>query len=112
MSRLLLSNEDYLNLVLIHGECDRVVNRTIRCFQQRYPDRPKPTKDTLYRIQKNLKDYGSFQKKVTNKARPVTKKEDNMVNVIAYFTAHSNASINDAERDLGLKRWSIFKILH
>lgn len=112
MSRLLFTNEDYLNLILIHGECGKVIQRTLRCFQQRYPDRPKPSKDTVQRIMKNLIDSGSFKKKVVNKARPVTQNEDNQINVIAYFTAHPSASVKDAERDLGIKKSSILKILH
>lgn len=111
MSRLNLNNEDYLNLMLIYGECSRVMNRAVRTFQERYPDRPKPSRDTIRRLIRNLREHGSFTKKVV-KGKPVTDNEDNNINVMAYFTAYPVASLKEAVRDLDISSVSIFRILH
>lgn len=112
MARLGLTNEDYFNLIVTYGECGKVIDRTIRCFREKYPDRPEPTRDTLIRIIKNMKDHGSFVKSRKFKNCSVTKKEDNEINVLAYFRAHPAASIANASTDLGITKSSVFKILH
>lgn len=37
-ARLNYSNEDYLNLFIIYGECDRVLKRTCDTFATRFPE--------------------------------------------------------------------------
>ena len=70
MPKNLFSNKDYLNLIIIYGQCDKVISRTVRTFQERFPDRPRPTKDTVTRVLKNLLDHGTFR--ITK----IKKKED------------------------------------
>ena len=112
MSRLNLTNEDYFNLLIIYGECDKVVSRTVRIFHERYPDRPRPSKDTLLRTIKNLKNHGSFRMSKVPHVKPVTGNEDNIVNIIGYFTAYPTSSLKEAIRDIGVSRSSILRVLH
>jgi hypothetical protein len=39
--RLNYTHEDYLNLFIIYGECNKVVSRTCDIFAIRYPDKQK-----------------------------------------------------------------------
>lgn len=110
MARLELNNEDYLNLLLIHGECDRVVTRTCALFAIRYPDRPRPTRDTVKRILSNLTQFGCFKAKV-KKVKPVVNNIDNEINVLGYYAAYPEASLRCGARDLGVPMTSIQRIL-
>lgn len=63
MARLGYTNEDFLNIIVIYGECNKVVTRTCDTFADRYPEKPKPTHDTISRLLNNCKNLGSFTNK-------------------------------------------------
>lgn len=111
MARLGYSNEDYLNLLIIYGECDKVLTRTCDMFALRYPDKPKPSRDTLNRLIENCKNFGSFKPK-QERVKPITNDEGNEITILAYFRVYPNASLRDAEREIGLPKSSIANILH
>lgn len=110
MARLQLNNEDYVNLILIHGECDKVVSRTCALFIRRYPDRPRPSHDTVKRVIKNLKEYGCFEAK-NLKVKPIVDNNENEINILGYYTAFPEASVRNGERDLGISMKSIHRVL-
>ena len=110
MSRLNLNNEDYLNLLFLYNETGKIVSRTCRLFSERYPNRPRPTKDTVNRILNNCKNYGSF-KKPFKKTKPVVDNEDNEINTLAFFYSHKDAGLREAEKHLGIPYKSIDRIL-
>lgn len=112
MSRLGFTNEDYFNLFVIYVESEKVITRAVRIFRERFPNRPRPTFDTVSRMINNLKNEGSFTMITKRNSRPVTEDEENQIMVLAYFAAHPTASINDCQRNVGLGRSTIWKILH
>lgn len=111
MARLGFSNEDFINLMLIYGECDKVFNRTCAVFIERYPEAPRPTPDTIRRMLFNCRTHGSFKTKKLRRIRPVIDDQINEVNVLAYFNAYPEASLRNAERDLDITYVSICRIL-
>lgn len=111
MARLGFSNEDFLNLIIVYGECDRVLNRTCDVFAERYPNVPRATPDILRRLLSNCRNFGSFKTTTMNKIKPITENEENVINILAYFTAYPQASLNDAQRDLGIQYVSIYRVL-
>lgn len=104
------SNTDILNLFYIHGECGRIVNRTCRVFNSRYPTLSPMTRGKFVRIEERFKLNGSV-KTTRNDQKPVTENEDNAINVLAYFHAYPRSSIPAANRDLGISSSSIHRIL-
>lgn len=104
------SNNDILNLFYIHGECSKVVDRTVRTFNERFPHLPPMNKTKFKRIQSNFLRFG----KVTcsrRKSKPVTGKEENQEMVLAYFHANPESSIPAASQDIGLPYTPIQRIL-
>lgn len=110
MSRLGFSNEDYFNLLVIYGECAKVIKRACETFRARYPNRPNPTHDTLTRLIHNCKTHGQFVGK-HERIKPVVDNEENEVTVLGYFTAYPGNSLTDANGDLGIPEISILRIL-
>ncbi|KAI4460161.1 transposable element tc3 transposase-like protein [Holotrichia oblita] len=78
------SNNDLLNLFYRHGECGRIVRRTCRLFNERYPDLPTMTPEKFGRIETRFIATGNVRA-TQNNLKPVTDNEDNMVNVLAFF---------------------------
>ena len=105
------SNEVLMNLFILHGQCDQIIARTCRKFNEMYPDLQPMNKRKFGRIQNNFINYGSKLKAERTLPKPVTSDEDNVINVLAYFHAYPQASIRSAEDDLGLSYASIQRIL-
>lgn len=105
------SNNDILNLLYIHSECQKIVSRTCRLFNQRYPNLPPMTRGKFRRYESNFLQTGSVNR-TKNYTKPVTGNEDNHVNVLAYFEAYPRNSIPAASQDLGISVMSIQRILN
>lgn len=110
MARLGYTNEDFLNLLLIHGECNRITARTCRVFTERYPNKEPPNHNTVKRLMKNCTEFGSFKEK-PNKNKPLVDNEVVEVNVLAYFSAYPEASISQAITNLRYSYGTIHRIL-
>ncbi|MVN24212.1 hypothetical protein GO639_03360 [Staphylococcus aureus] len=105
------SNEVIIILFIIHGQCDRIIARTCRKFNQMYPELTPMNERKFVRLQNNFLNYGSMLKAPSTLPKPVTSNEDNTVNVLAYFYAYPEASIRSAEKDLGVSHASVQRIL-
>lgn len=110
MSRLGYTNEDFLNLIIIYGECHRILDRTCRVFAERYPERPAPNRNLINRLLHNCREFGSFTHKVIKKS-PVVDDEDAAITVLGYFSAYPKNSVSDAERDLRYAKSTVHRIL-
>lgn len=94
------SNRDVLNLFFIHGECNKILDRTCRTFNERYPNLPHMTKKKFRKIESNFLRFGNALTK-KNVQKLVTNNEQNEINVLAYFNVHPNASVSAASVDSG-----------
>lgn len=56
------SNAVIMNLFILHGQCDKIIGRTCRKFNEIYPDLPKMNIKKFIRIQNNFRDFGSTLK--------------------------------------------------
>lgn len=110
MASLEFNNDDYVSMLLIHGECGQFAKRTCREFARRFPEKSRPTVDTVNRLIYNLKNYGSF-KCEGKKVKTVVDDNDNEINVLGYFHVYPQASVRDGERELGISKSSIHRIL-
>lgn len=111
MSRLGYSNEDFLNLLIIYGECNRIASRTCRVFHERYPQLPKPNNNVINRLLKNCRLNGTFHPKVIRR-KPEVDDDDNNITVLGFFYAFPNASLHEAEREIGIPYVTIYRILN
>lgn len=94
------TNIEILNLFYIHGECNKIVNRTCRTFNERYPNLPPMTKLKFRKIEATFIRSGAV-KKTRNVQKFVTSSDDNQINILAYFNTFPNSSISAASSDLG-----------
>lgn len=104
------TNIDLLNLFAIFGECSKIVTRTCRTFNTRYPNVRAITPKIFRRIYGNFEARGR-QNAVRNKAHPITSNEETEINVLAYFRAYPQASIRSAQDNLGVSVSSVHRIL-
>lgn len=100
------SNTDMLNLFYIHGECNRIIQRTCRVFNERYPHLTRMTRKKFQRIESNFLQFGRV-KSASIRQKPMTNNEVNEVNILGYFNAYPERSIRSAVQDLGLTYYAI-----
>jgi len=105
------SNEDILNLFIIHGECNRILLRTCITFNERYPLLPPMTAKKFRRIQSNFRRFGNVRAE-RNIPKPVTSNEDNIVSVLTYSSANPSSSLRSAVEEVGLSYSSNQRILN
>lgn len=104
------SNTDILNLFYIHGECGKILSRTCRTFNERYPNLQPITKGKFRRMESCFLNTGSVKVK-KNYTKPIVEVEENEVNVLAYFHAYPRSSIVSASGEMGISSMSIHRIL-
>ncbi|XP_071054645.1 uncharacterized protein [Onthophagus taurus] len=109
-ARLNYTNEDYLNLFIIYGECNKVLTRTCDTFAARYPQKRKPSPNTLKQIIYNFKTHGSVKGKVLKK-KPIVDNENVEIAVLGYFNAYPTISLRQVSKESGLSKSSIHRIL-
>ena len=65
--RLNFTGEDYLNLFMIYGECNKVISRTCDLFATIYPLKQKPTPNTVKKIIENFRNFASVKTTLAEK---------------------------------------------
>ena len=109
-ARLNYTHEDFLNLFIIYGECDKVISRTCSTFATRYPEKRKPSPNTVKRILENFKNYGSVKAKMQRR-KPIVDDENIEIVILGYFHAFPRMSLRQAALESGLCKDSIHRIL-
>lgn len=104
------TNQEILNLFFIHGKCDKVISRTCRMFNENYPHLPPMTTSKFRRIEENFLRFGRIGY-ISNRPKHAVDNEEGEVNTLAYFEANPNASLRAAEKDLGISRCTVQRIL-
>lgn len=105
------TNAVLMDLFIIHGQCNKIISRTCRKFNEKYPNLPQINNRKFIRIQNNFVNFGSSLTAPKNMLKPVTSDEVNEVNVLAYFHANPQSSIRRAEQDLNVPYSSVQRIL-
>lgn len=104
------SNYEILDLFYIHGECDRIISRTCRAFNEKYPHLPSMTEKIFRKYVSNFQSFGCVRAPKEYKRR-VVDDEENEISVLTYFEANENASIRSAAHEIDLDRNSVHRIL-
>lgn len=102
IANLKLNNEGYVNLLLVHCECDRVVTIRFTWFVTRYLDLPQSTRKNVNRILKNLKRV--------EKVKHIVDNTDHIINILGYYVGIPEASLHCDKRDLGIQISSVQRI--
>lgn len=104
------TNTDILNIFYTHGECNKIIERTVRTFNNKYPHLVPLTKSKFRKIERQFIRDGQVRVKRVRQ-KPLTENEDIKTNVLAYFHAEPNLSIRKVEADGQISYSSIQRIL-
>lgn len=105
------SPSDCIDMLLIFGECQKNCRQAQRLYQERFPDRPIPSRMTFSRVEEKLRT-GSFPSTIKHRhhTRSV-RTEDLEINVLAYIIIHPHVSIRTLAEEVGVSKSNVQRIL-
>lgn len=105
------SNDQYCEMVLLYGECQRNSVQTALQYAIRFPNDPHPTSRTIRKVVHRLRETGSTRRRprsVNSGMRTRIPVED----VLGYALAHPHSSTREISQHCGLGRNRVWEILH
>lgn len=109
----LFTPSEYVDMLIIYGECRKDCRRARNLYRVRYPDRPAPSKDTFKNIEQKLRT-GSFPNGKAKQEAPrkkLVQTDDNRINILAYLQINPHASIRCLVEELGISKSTIQRVL-
>lgn len=106
----LFTANDYVDMLLIYGECQKNSRDARRLYQERFPERPTPSHRTFENVERRMRT-GSFPSpKNSNHSRPV-RNEANTINVLALVAMNPHMSVRGISEEMNISRSSVQRIL-
>ena len=100
-----------VDMLLIYGECFQNAKQAEQRYAERFPERRHPTRPTFTNIVSRLRETGSLSPRKRIRNKTVTN-EAAEVAVLAAVAINPHASSREMEREIGISRTSVLRILH
>lgn len=105
------TNEEAFDMLRIYFQCFENAAIASRQYALRYPLRRHHSRMVFRRLALRLRQHGQVQPTPTLRRNRRVRREDNIINVLAYIHADPHLSIREISRDLGISYGSVQKIL-
>lgn len=106
----LFTPNEYVDMLLIYGECRKNSRNAKALYQERFPERRTPSHMTFAMVEEKMRQ-GSFpNSKHSHHDKPI-QSEQNMVNVLAYVAVNPHVSIRTIAEEIGVSSSSVHRIL-
>lgn len=106
----LFTPNEYVDMLLIYGECKKKSRDAQRLYRERFPDRPTPSLCTFANVERKMRT-GSFPtSRGSQHARPV-RNETNIINVLALIVLNPHVSVRGISEETGISKTSVQRIL-
>lgn len=111
MARYVYDFHDYFNLLRLYFENDQQENRAAVAYRVEYPGRGLPDRNVVRGLVDRLRNHGQMMP-IYGGGRPRTSRTvENAEAILDYFEADGTVSIEDAERELGIHKSTIYRVL-
>lgn len=103
--------DEYVDMLMIYGECRRNSRRATELYRNRFPDRITPGKNTFAYVEQKLR-HGSFPtgKHQNPRRRPIAT-DDNVINILAYIQVNPHISTRSLQQELGISKSTVQRVL-
>lgn len=106
----LFTPNEYVDMLLIYGECRKNSRQAAQLYRERFPDRMAPSHPTFANVERKM-HTGSFPSpKGVEHSRP-TRNEENVINTLAFMEVNPHASIRCAAEGIGIDKSLVQHIL-
>lgn len=104
------TNEEYADMLLVYGQANCVARAAQRLYQERYPNRRVPTRNTFQNTYRRLRETGTV---TMNVPRGVVVRHNVEIDerILALFEEDPTKSIRNVASSLGISIWKVWKVL-
>lgn len=105
------TNQEFLEMLLIYGECGRNARQAAIIYSQRFPNVRKPNAMTFLRLIDRVGRTGSVQRKPKTDRNPPTINEDMEIDILAMFHVDPHTSTREVADICNVSHSSVVKVL-
>lgn len=105
-------NEEYSEMVLLYGQCNRNKREAARQYALKFPNKNHPSPSTIFKAVAQLRKTGSFRCLPKKKKFEDIKSGIPVEDVLGYTFAHPQSSVRDISEACGLSKSQVWNILH
>lgn len=106
------SNEDYSEMIIIYGECNRNAEETAREYSRRFPTKQHPSPRFVRRLVNRLRSTGScIPQRGRHGHHQSALSSELEIDILAYFASYPHASVRSAESELGVSSATVWRTL-
>jgi hypothetical protein len=58
----MISDDEYVDMLIVFGECNQNVSKVQHTYQQRYPERKLPSVTVFFKVERQLQHTGVFKR--------------------------------------------------
>lgn len=111
MERYVYSVRDYFNMLRLYFVHDQQENRAAAAYQQEYQGHGQPNRNVVANMVDRLLNHGQLMP-IYGGGRPRTARTvENTEDILVYFQMDGTASVREAERELGIPKSTIHRVL-
>lgn len=101
---------EYVDMLLIYGECRKNSREAAGVYQERFPDRRAPSHMWFSRVEQKMRT-GSFPNLKHSHHQTPARNEGNVVNILAYVAVNPHASVRTIAEECNVSKSTIQRIL-
>ncbi|GFX40803.1 DUF4817 domain-containing protein [Trichonephila clavipes] len=106
------TNEEYCEMVLLYGQCNRNKRETARLYAIKFPSRRHPFYCTISRAVQRLYITGSCHRRIPLSRAPPSSLRIPTEDVLGYALAHPESSVRDISKPCSYSKLTVWNILH
>ena len=107
----MLDNRDYFNMLRLYFENNQKVNNAAAAYVEQYQGRGNPNRNMIRDLIDRLRRHGQLMP-IYGGGRPrVARTVENIATILEFFEEESTASTRDAERELGITKSTVHRVL-
>jgi len=105
MPQLFTPNE-YVDMLLIYGECRKNCREAKMVYQERFSNCPTPSYKSFSRVEEKMRT-GSFPNLKHSNHQMAARNEENIISVLAYVAVNPHVSIRTIARECNIAKSTI-----
>ena len=100
------------DMLLVLGFCEGNCRKSVRVYQDRFPNRQVPNRKTFARIERRLRENGRLEPLTVNCGRPRVIRNPQMEEAILdNLEEHPEKSIRILSHETGVSRYTVHKVI-
>lgn len=107
----LFTYDEYVDMILIYGECQKNGRRSQNLYRERYPNRETPSFRTFQKVEAKLRSGFFPSGKQQTPRRNTVQTEENIIHILAYIQVYPHVSTRFLAQELDIGKSTVQRVL-